>query len=75
MRTAARWISRISTVSLAAVLATTVGLRVVHGQAQHVSWDIINIAFTVPPTSNETNPPAQPGALNCEPLKAAIGGR
>jgi len=50
MRTETRWISRVGAVSLAVVLATTVGLRVVHGQAQHVSWDIINFAFTVPPT-------------------------
>jgi len=50
MRTETRWISRVGAVSLAVVLATTVGLRVVHGQAQHVSWDIINLAFTVPPT-------------------------
>ena len=50
MRTETRWISRVGAVSLAVVLATTVGLRVVHGQAQHLSWDIINLAFTVPPT-------------------------
>ena len=35
--------------SLAALLATTVGLRVVHGQAQHVRWDLISINF--PPAS------------------------
>ena len=50
MRTEARWISRVGVVSLAVLLATTVGLRVVHGQAQHVRWDIINLAFTTPPT-------------------------
>ena len=50
MRTEARWISRVGVVSLAALLSTTLGLRVVHGQAQHVRWDIINLAFTTPPT-------------------------
>jgi hypothetical protein len=53
MRTETRWISRVGAVSLAVVLATTVGLRVVHGQAQHVRWDIINLAFTTPPTVTE----------------------
>jgi len=50
MRTEARWISQVTAGSLAALLVTTVGLRVVHGQAQHVRWDIINLAFTVPNT-------------------------
>jgi len=50
MRTEARWISRVAVVSLTALLATTVGLTVVRGQAEHVSWDIINLAFTTPPT-------------------------
>src|SRR5713101_8540272 len=38
-------------VMLAALLVmTVVGLQVVHGQAQRVRWDIINFAFTTPPT-------------------------
>jgi hypothetical protein len=45
MLTEARWISRVGAVLLAAVLATTVGLRVVHGQAQHVRWDIIVLSL------------------------------
>jgi hypothetical protein len=40
-------------VSLAVVVATMFGLRVVHGQAQHVRWDIVNLAFTTPPTLTE----------------------
>jgi len=52
MRTEARWISRVGALSLAPLLVMTVGLRVVHGQAQHVRWDIINIAFGVPPAPN-----------------------
>jgi hypothetical protein len=30
----------------------TVGQQVAHAQAQHVSWDIINLAFTTPPTAS-----------------------
>src|SRR5712691_4169584 len=48
MRTEARWISRVGAVSLAALLATTAGLRVVHGQAQHVRWDIVSLQFNTP---------------------------
>jgi hypothetical protein len=49
-----RWISRVALVSLAVLLAMTVGSRVVRGQAQHVRWDIINLAFTTPfPTASE----------------------
>ena len=40
-------------VMLAALLVmTVVGLRVVHGQAQHVRWDIVNVAFGPPGTPN-----------------------
>jgi hypothetical protein len=45
MRTEARWIAGAAAVSLAALLATTAGLRVVHGQAQHVRWDIIRLSL------------------------------
>ena len=51
MRTAGKRIYGVALVSLALLLATT-GSRVVHGQAQHVRWDIINIAFGVPPAPN-----------------------
>jgi hypothetical protein len=47
MRTEARWISRVGVVSLAAVLVTSVGLRVVHGQSQHVRWDIISVDLPI----------------------------
>lgn len=50
MRTRNRWISRVSAGSAAVLLAMTVGLRPVQGRAQHVSWDIVNLAFTTPPT-------------------------
>ncbi len=51
MRTEARWISRVGVMSLVALLATTVGFQVVHGQAQHVRWDIIHLnPSTTPPT-------------------------
>ena len=41
---------RVAVVSLAVLLAMTVGSPVVRGQAQHVRWDIISLAFTTPPT-------------------------
>ena len=57
MRTEARWISRVGVVSLGALLATTVGLRVVHGQAQHVRWDIVSLQFNTPsPGVNTVSP-------------------
>src|SRR5262245_22450342 len=46
MRNEARRISIIALASVTALVATTVGSRVVRGQAQHVRWDIIN---TIPP--------------------------
>ena len=48
-----RTISRVLVPALAGLLAVTAGLRVTHGQAQHVRWDIINIEFTTPPTVSE----------------------
>ena len=48
MRNEARWISRVGVVSLAALVATTIGLRVVHGQAENVRWDIISLQFNTP---------------------------
>ena len=57
MGTEARWISRVGVVSLGALLATTVGLRVVHGQAQHVRWDIVSLQFNTPsPGVNTLSP-------------------
>src|SRR5206468_4094116 len=37
-----RWISRVAVVSFGLLLAITVGSRVVHGQAEHVRWDIVS---------------------------------
>ena len=48
MRSEARRISKVALVLLAALLATTVGLQVVHGQAQHVRWDIVSLQFNFP---------------------------
>ncbi len=50
MKIGAKLISGIAVMSLAAVLSMTVGLPVVQGSADHVRWDIINLAFTTPPT-------------------------
>ena len=50
MKIVAKWIPGIAVVSLAALLCMTVSLPVVQGSADHVRWDIINLAFTTPPT-------------------------
>lgn len=42
MRTRTRSRSGVVVLSLATLLAITIGLRVVHGQAQHVRWDIVS---------------------------------
>src|SRR5262249_17085146 len=51
MRVRARWISGIAIGSLTVLIVTTVGVAIVQGQAQHVRWDIVNFASTVPPTA------------------------
>ena len=54
MRITARSISGVGVVSVAAILAITVGLRGVHAQAEHVRWDIISLDFaTTPFTATE----------------------
>src|SRR5216684_6180764 len=52
MKIPARWISAITVLSLALLLCITVGLPVVQGSADHVRWDIINLAFGIPPALN-----------------------
>jgi hypothetical protein len=53
MRIRARSISGVGVASVAAILAITIGLRVVHGQAEHVRWDIISLnPATTPPTAS-----------------------
>jgi len=53
MRPEVRWMSRVAVGLVAVLLATTVGVQVVRGQAEQVRWDIINLAFTTPPTVSE----------------------
>ena len=50
MRSRAGLILRVGLVSFAAAVAMTMTSSVVRGAAEHVRWDIINIAFTTPPT-------------------------
>src|SRR5713101_8183073 len=52
MKIPARWILGITIVSLAVLLCITVGLPVVQGSADHVRWDIIKLAFGIPPAPN-----------------------
>jgi hypothetical protein len=49
MRITARSISGVGVVSIAAILAITVGLRGVHAQAEHVRWDILSLSGVTPP--------------------------
>jgi hypothetical protein len=57
MRSEVRWISKVVLVLVATLLATTVGLRVVHARAEHVRWDIVSNQFNVPsPGVSTLNP-------------------
>ena len=57
MRTETRRTRVALVVSLAVLLAMTAGLRVIHGQAQHVRWDIISVQFNTPsPGVTTVNP-------------------
>ena len=73
MKTQARWISGIA-LSLAVLVAMTVGLPVVHGQAAHVRWDIINIDFATltvsagGAASARANDCVPPGSTNCSKI-------
>ncbi len=50
MKIVSKWILVSAVVSLAVLFCMTVGLSVVQGSADLVRWDIINLAFTTPPT-------------------------
>jgi len=50
MRTEGRVIPKVGLLSLVVLLAIGGGPQIVRGEAEHVRWDIINIAFTTPPT-------------------------
>jgi len=47
MKTQARWLSEAAVVVLAVLSAVTIGSRLVHGQADHVRWDIISVDIPV----------------------------
>jgi hypothetical protein len=54
MRIRARGIPGAACLLLTALLGMTIGLGVVHAQAQHVRWDIVHLDFTTaPPTVSE----------------------
>ena len=50
MRTGARWLFAVVLRSILGLLAMTASQQVALAQAQHVRWDIINLAFTTPLT-------------------------
>ena len=57
MRTAGKPIWVVTFVSLVVVLAIAVGTRPVHGQAEHVRWDIVSLQFNTPsPGVNTVSP-------------------
>jgi hypothetical protein len=60
MRTHTSKMSRVAGVSLALLLAMTVGSRLAHGQAQHVRWDIVRLS--VPGVT--VNPGGQASAMD-----------
>jgi len=67
MRAEARWVSG-TTAALAVLLVMTIGLRVVHGRAEHVRWDIISVQFNTPsPGVNTINPDGVAFALSSNP--------
>src|SRR5215467_12885846 len=43
-----RWILGMAVGSLAVLIAMTLGVTSVHGQAQHIRWDIVSIASGSP---------------------------
>jgi len=48
MNVRARWISGITVASLAVFVVMTLGVTIVHGQAQRVRWDIISLVLPPP---------------------------
>jgi hypothetical protein len=72
MRLAARSISGATAASFAVLLAITMGPRVVHGQAQHVRWDIISV--DIPITTVSPGGVAFASARNPSTLKIELTG-
>jgi hypothetical protein len=72
MRLAARSISGATAAFLAVLLAITVGPRVVHGQAQHVRWDIISV--DIPITTASPGGVAFASARNPSTLRIKLTG-
>jgi len=60
----------------AVLLTLSVGSRVVHGQAQHVRWDIVSLQFNTPPGMNTVSPGgvADASARNPNTLKIKLTG-
>src|SRR5712691_10981981 len=53
MKSQLRWLAGAAVVTLAVVSAVTIGSRLVHGQADHVRWDILDrVSVTPLPTFN-----------------------
>jgi hypothetical protein len=74
MRITARSISGVGVVSVAAILAITIGLRVVHGQAEHVRWDIVSLNFATTPATASPGGVAFAFARNPNTLKIKLTG-
>lgn len=73
MRTG-RLLAGLAVVSVSVLLAMTVGLRVVHGQAQHGRWDIISLDPTTTPFSINPGGVAFASARNPSTLKIRLTG-
>jgi hypothetical protein len=74
MRIEARWLFAAVLRSILVLLAMTAGQRVALAQAQHVRWDIINVAFTPPPTTISAGGIAFATARNPASLKIEFTG-
>ena len=77
MRTTRKSIWTVVLLSSVVLLAITVGTRIVHGQAQHVRWDIVSVEFNTPsPGVNTINSGgvAYANARNPNTLKIKLTG-
>jgi len=80
MKIASKWIPVSAGVSLAVLLSMMVGLEVVHGQAGHVRWDIINADFATGTVlaggiaSARANDCVPAGSANCSKITLSGSG-
>jgi hypothetical protein len=72
MRAETRPVSSLVLASLTVLLLVMVGSPVARGQAQHVRWDIINVAFGTPPVPNTISAGGVASAVTRNPTSLKI---